>query len=174
MSHPDIRPATAADIPDILRLVHDLAAYEKEPDAVEATEEDFTAALFPAKRRPEARGTSLEGGAPTAFCHVAEAGEGKDRRVVGIALWFLTFSTWTGRNGIHLEDLYVEPRLRGSGLGRALLAELAQECRDRGYRRLEWSVLRWNAPSIAFYDSLGAQPQTEWETYRLDGDALDL
>ena len=161
MSHHDIRRATAADIPDILRLVHDLAVYEKEPDAVEATEEDFAAALFPAK------------GEPTAFCHVAEAGEGSDRRVVAIALWYLTFSTWTGRNGIHLEDLFVEPRHRGSGLGKALLVELARECRERGYRRLEWSVLRWNAPSIAFYESLGAQPQTEWETYRLDGDALD-
>lgn len=162
MNHPDIRTATPADIPQILRLVHDLAVYEKEPDAVEATEEDFAAALFPAK------------GSPTAFCHVAEAGEGKERRVVGMALWFLTFSTWTGRNGIHLEDLYVEPRHRGSGLGKALLATLAQECRERGHRRLEWSVLRWNAPSIAFYESLGAQPQTEWETYRLDGAGLDL
>lgn len=162
MSHPDIRRATAADIPDILRLVHDLAVYEKEPDAVEATEEDFAAALFPTK------------GEATAFCHVAEAGEGSDRRVVAIALWYLTFSTWTGRNGIHLEDLFVEPRHRGSGLGKALLAELARECRERGFRRLEWSVLRWNAPSIAFYESLGAQAQTEWETYRLDGSGLDL
>ena len=162
MSHPDIRRATAADVPEILRLVHDLAAYEKEPDSVEATEEDFTAALFPRK------------GTPTAFCHVAEVDEGGQRKVVGIALWFLTFSTWTGRNGIHLEDLFVEPRHRGSGLGKALLAHLAQECRERGYRRLEWKVLRWNAPSIAFYESLGAHPQTEWETYRLDGTGLDL
>lgn len=162
MSHPDIRPATAADIPDILRLVHDLAVYEKEPDAVEATEEDFEAALFPTK------------GEPTAFCHVGEAGEGRERQVVGIALWYLTFSTWTGRSGMHLEDLFVEPRHRGSGLGKALLANLAEECRERGYRRLEWTVLRWNAPSIAFYESLGAQPQTEWETYRLDGDGLNL
>ena len=174
MSHPDIRPATPADIPDILRLVHDLAVYEKEPDAVEATEEDFAAALFPKGRRPEGRGASDEGGGATAFCHVAEAGEGKDRRVVGIALWYLTFSTWTGRSGIHLEDLFVEPRHRGSGLGKALLTTLAEECRERGYRRLEWSVLRWNAPSIAFYESLGAQPQTEWETYRLDGAGLNL
>jgi GNAT superfamily N-acetyltransferase len=162
MSHPDIRPATAADIPDVLRLVHDLAVYEKEPDAVEATEEDFAVALFPTK------------GEPTAFCHVAEAGEGKDRHVVGIALWFLTFSTWTGKNGMHLEDLFVEPRHRGSGLGKALLTELAAECRERGFRRLEWAVLRWNAPSIAFYESIGATPQTEWETYRLDGAGLDL
>ncbi|WP_068261387.1 GNAT family N-acetyltransferase [Janibacter limosus] len=162
MSHPDIRPATTADIPDILRLVQDLAAYEKEPDAVEATEEDFTAALFPSK------------GEPTAYCHVAEAGDGKERHVAGIALWFLTFSTWTGKNGMHLEDLFVEPRHRGSGLGKALITELARECRERGFRRLEWTVLRWNAPSIAFYESIGATPQTEWETYRLDGSGLDL
>jgi GNAT superfamily N-acetyltransferase len=162
MRHPDIRPATAADVPDILRLVHDLAEYEREPDAVEATEADFVAALFP------------EEGTPTAACHVAVGGEGEERRVVGIALWFLTFSTWTGKNGIHLEDLYVEPAHRGSGLGKALLLTLADECRARGYRRLEWTVLRWNTPSIEFYESLGARPQSEWETYRLDGDGLDL
>lgn len=162
MRHPDIRPATAADVPDILRLVHDLAEYEREPDAVEATEADFVAALFP------------DEGIPSAACHVAVGGEGEERRVVGIALWFLTFSTWTGKNGIHLEDLYVEPAHRGSGLGKALLLTLADECRARGYRRLEWTVLRWNTPSIEFYESLGASPQSEWETYRLDGDGLDL
>ena len=104
----------------------------------------------------------------------SEAGEEEDRRVVGMALWFLTFSTWTGRHGIHLEDLFVEPAHRGSGLGKALLTTLAQVCCERGYRRLEWKVLRWNAPSIAFYESLGAHPQVEWETYRLDGAALAM
>ncbi|MEK4242253.1 GNAT family N-acetyltransferase [Janibacter sp. FSL W8-0316] len=175
MAHPDIRPATPEDLPDLIRLVKDLATYEKEPDAAVATEEDFRAALFPTGKSAS----------PMAWCHVAEAGEGdvlsrdagaskgRDRQVVGMALWFLTFSTWTGRHGIHLEDLYVEPRHRGSGLGKALLETLAQECRDRGYPRLEWSVLRWNAPSIAFYDSLDATPQDGWLTYRLDGDALE-
>lgn len=175
MTHPDIRPATPEDLPDLIRLVKDLATYEKEPDAAVATEDDFRAALFPTGK----------GATPMAWCHVAEAGEGdvlrrdagaskgRDRQVVGMALWFLTFSTWTGRHGIHLEDLYVEPRHRGSGLGKALLETLAQECRERGYKRLEWSVLRWNAPSIAFYDSLEATPQDEWLTYRLDGDALE-
>ena len=158
--HPDLRPATPADLPDILRLVHDLAVYEREPDAVAATEADFAAVLFPTE------------GEPTAFCHVAEAGEGGERRVVGMALWFLTFSTWTGKSGIHLEDLFVEPEHRGSGLGKALLTHLAQIAVERGYRRMEWTVLRWNEPSIAFYESLGATPQEEWETYRLDGDAL--
>ena len=160
MSHPDIRPATSGDLPHILRLVHELAHYEEEPEAVEAGEADFAAVLFP----PE--------GDPGAFCHVAEAGEGGERRVVGMALWFLTFSTWTGQRGIHLEDLYVEPAHRGTGLGRSLLTILAEVCRDRGYRRLEWKVLHWNTPSIAFYNSLGAAPQTEWETYRLDGRQL--
>ena len=160
MEHPDIRPATPADLPQILRLVHELALYEEEPEAVEADEADFAAVLFPTA------------GDPGAFCHVVEAGEGSDRRVVGIALWFLTFSTWTGQRGIHLEDLYVEAGARGAGLGRSLLTTLAGVCLERGYRRLEWKVLRWNAPSIAFYESLGAQPQTEWETYRLDGREL--
>lgn len=158
--HPDIRPATTDDLPEILRLVHELAVYEREPDAVEATEADFAAVLFPAE------------GAPTVFCHVVEADEAGTRRVVGMALWFLTFSTWTGKQGIHLEDLYVEPEHRGSGLGKALLTRLAQIGVERGHRRMEWKVLRWNEPSIAFYDSLGATPQEEWETYRLDGDAL--
>ena len=160
MTHPDIRPATPADLPDILRLVRELAVYEREPDAVEATEADFAAVLFPSE------------GAPTAFCHVVEADEGGTRRVVGMALWFLTFSTWTGQQGIHLEDLFIEPEHRGSGLGKALLLHLAKIATERGYRRLEWTVLRWNEPAIAFYESLGATPQVEWETYRLDGDAL--
>lgn len=153
-----IRPATPEDLPAILSLVRELAAYEREPDAVTGTLDSYTASLFPAQ------------GAPTAWAHVAEvAGE-----VVGMAVWFLTFSTWTGRHGIHLEDLFVEPAHRGSGLGKALLTTLAQVCCERGYRRLEWKVLRWNAPSIAFYESLGAHPQVEWETYRLDGAALEM
>ncbi len=151
-----VREAAPADLPDVLRLVRGLAAYEKEPDKVEATEEHFAEALFP----PE--------GAPTAFCHVAE----HDGRVVGLAVWFLSFSTWTGVNGIWLEDLFVEPEHRGSGLGQELLRTLARVCLDRGYRRLEWWVLDWNTPSIGFYESLGAVGQDEWTTFRLDGDAL--
>lgn len=151
-----VRPAAARDIPDILRLVRDLAVYEREPESATATEDNLARALFP------------DGAAPAAFCHVAEA----DGRVVGIALWFLSFSTWTGTHGIWLEDLFVEPEHRGRGLGRALLLTLARTCRERGYRRLEWSVLDWNAPSIAFYRSLGATAQDEWTTYRVDGPAL--
>jgi GNAT superfamily N-acetyltransferase len=154
---PRVRAATPEDVPAILDLVHALAVYEKEPDAVEASEADFAAALFP----PDAE--------PSAFCHVAEL----DGEVVGIALWFLSFSTWTGRHGIWLEDLFVRPECRGSGLGKALLRRLAQICVERGYTRLEWWVLDWNAPSIAFYESLGARAQSEWTTYRLDAAALE-
>ncbi len=156
-----VRPATPADLPDILRLVHELALYEKEPDKVEATPEHFARALFP-----------VDGG-PTAFCHVAEveAGAGA-RRIVGIAVWFLSFSTWTGTNGVWLEDLFVEPEHRGSGLGQELLRTLARVCLERGYRRLEWWVLDWNTPSIGFYESLGAVGQDEWTTFRIDGAAL--
>ncbi|GGL38378.1 GNAT family N-acetyltransferase [Phycicoccus endophyticus] len=157
-THPasGVRPAVPEDVPHILRLVRDLAEYEREPDAVEATEEHVRTALFP------------EQGTPTTFAHVAEV----DGEVVGMAVWFLTYSTWTGRNGIWLEDLYVDPVRRESGLGRALLAALARVCRERGYRRLEWWVLDWNTPSIGFYESLGAVAQGEWTTYRLDGAAL--
>lgn len=151
-----VRPAAPHDVDDILRLVQDLAVYEREPDAVEATREHVLAALFP------------DVGTATTFAHVAEV----DGAVVGMAVWFLTYSTWTGRNGIWLEDLYVDPAQRGSGLGRELLAALAQVCTDRGYRRLEWWVLNWNTPSIGFYRSLGAVAQDAWTTYRLDGDAL--
>ena len=149
-----VRPARPEDVPDLLRLVHELAAYEKAADEVEATEEHLHRALF--------------GPAPAAFCHVAE----HDGRVVGLALWFLTFSTWQGVHGIHLEDLYVEQDLRGHGHGTALLTALAQVCGERGYGRLEWAVLDWNEPSIGFYRSLGALPQDEWTTFRLTGEPL--
>lgn len=151
-----IRPAAPSDLPRILELVQALAAYEEAADQVEATEADFEQVLFP----PD--------GAPTAYAHVAEV----DGEVVGIAIWFLTFSTWTGTNGIWLEDLFVQPAHRGTGLGRDLLAALARTCVERGYRRLEWWVLNWNAPSIAFYELLGATPEDAWTTYRMSGDAL--
>lgn len=159
-----IREATPADVPDILRLVHALADYEKEPDAVEATEADFTAALFP------------ESGTATTRCLIAETGtggtDGTGSTVIGIAVWYVTFSTWTGRNGIWLEDLFVDPDHRGAGAGKALLVRLAEICVENDWRRLEWWVLTWNEPSIAFYLSLGSVPQDEWEVHRIDGDAL--
>lgn len=151
-----IRDAVPADVPEILRLVHALADYEREPDAVEATEEDFRTALFP------------DEAPPTTHCLIAERGG----VVIGMAIWFVTFSTWTGKNGIWLEDLFVEPEHRGAGAGTALLRRLGQICVENGWRRLEWWVLSWNEPSIAFYRSLGSVPQHEWETHRIDGDAL--
>jgi GNAT superfamily N-acetyltransferase len=152
-----IRPAVPRDVPAILGLVLELAIYERAPDAVVATESHFRDALFPQEH------------APTAFAHVAVV----DGTVVGMAIWYVTFSTWQGVSGIWLEDLFVLPEYRGSGLGKGLLATLAAVCAERGYGRLEWWVLRWNTPSIGFYDSIGGQPMGEWLTYRLDGRALE-
>ena len=142
-------------MPAVLALVRELAAYEREPDAVVATEDGLRAALF--------------GDSPAVFCHVAEDGG----EVVGFALWFLNFSTWLSRHGIYLEDLYVRPSHRGTGLGKALLETLTSIARERGYGRVEWWVLDWNEPARAFYRSLGARPMDEWTVWRLTGDALD-
>ncbi|MHA7283872.1 GNAT family N-acetyltransferase [Arthrobacter sp. TMS2-4] len=149
-----IREARPADVPVILQLIHDLALYEREPDAVRNTAASLDAALF--------------GEHPTIYAHVAE-----DRgEIQGFALWFLNYSTWEGVNGIYLEDLYVRPEARGAGHGKALLANLARIATERGYARVEWSVLNWNEPSIRFYESLGAAAQSDWSTFRLTGDAL--
>lgn len=152
-----IRTAAPDDIPALHSLVRDLAAYEKALDEVVASEEQLRQALF--------------GDRPAAYAHVATADD-ESGEVIGFALWFLNFSTWRGVHGIYLEDLYVRPERRGGGHGRALLAELARICVERGYQRLEWSVLDWNAPAIAFYESLGARPQDAWTVYRLHDEAL--
>lgn len=149
-----IRPAAPDDVRHILRLVHDLAEYERAAHEVRATEDDLRRDLF--------------GPDPRVFAHIAEDGG----EVQGFALWFLNYSTWTGRHGIYLEDLYVDPAARGLGLGKALLAELARIADERGYGRFEWSVLDWNEPAIGFYTALGATAQSEWTVYRLAGDAL--
>lgn len=149
-----IRPATPADVATILDLIRELAAYEREPDAVKATVESLYGTLF--------------GPTPSAEAIVAEA----DDAVVGVALFFTNYSTWSGKNGIYLEDLYVRPEARGTGLGKALLQRLVAMAFARGCARVEWSVLDWNAPAIEFYRSLGAVPKDEWTVYRLDGDAL--
>ena len=141
-------------MPVIRQLVGELADYEKEPDAVSATEADLHAALF--------------GPDPAASCHVAEL----DGEVVGFALWYRTFSTWTGRPGMWLEDLFVRPAARGTGLGKALLKELARVCVARGWTRYEWWVLDWNTPAQGFYASLGARPEDDWTVWRVDGEAL--
>lgn len=151
-----VRPATPEDVPTIVRFVRELAEYEKAHDQVAADEGHFMAALFPAH------------GEPAAFAHSAEV----DGVAAGMAVWFLSFSTWTGTHGIWLEDLYVTPDQRGSGLGGELLATLAALCVERGYHRLEWWVLDWNTPSIGFYESIGAIAQDEWTRFRLDGAAL--
>jgi GNAT superfamily N-acetyltransferase len=149
-----IREATPADVPEILRLIGELAVYEREPDAVETTEPMLAAALF--------------GPSPVASCHLAEL----DGEVVGFALWYVTFSTWKGVPGLWLEDLFVRPAGRGRGFGKALLQALAKVCVERGYARFEWWVLDWNVDAQGFYGSLGARAEDEWTVWRVDGPAL--
>ncbi len=150
-----IREAKLSDVQVIYELIVELAIYEKEPDAVVASAEDIQENLF---------GTN-----PVAYCHVAEV----DGQVVGIAIWFLNYSTWLGKAGLYLEDLFVKPEFRGSGLGLSLMKTLAQVCVDRGYERFQWWVLDWNEPSINFYKSIGAEAMDEWTVYRLSGSALN-
>jgi ribosomal protein S18 acetylase RimI-like enzyme len=148
-----IRDAVPADAPLMLRFVRELAAYERSEDKVVATEADLAAAL--GSSPPQMEAVIAEGDAP-----------------LGFALFFHNYSTWTGFRGLYLEDLYVTPEARGSGVGRALLAHVAAIAVARGCARFEWSVLDWNAPAIGFYRSLGAQPMDEWTVYRLEGGAL--
>lgn len=150
-----LRPATPADLDTIIELVHALAEYEREPDAVRLDRDEFRRHLF--------------GQRPYAEVILAETPEGAS---AGFALFFHNFSTWEGKPGIYLEDLFVRPELRGHGYGKALLVELARLAVERGCARLEWSVLDWNEPSIQFYKALGARPQDDWTTFRVDGDAL--
>ena len=149
-----IRPATPADVPTILAFIRELALYEREPDAVLATESDLLRDGF--------------GPTPRFWALIAEH-EGK---AAGFALYFTSYSTWRGHHGIRLEDLYVTPTLRGQGIGKALLARLAQIAIEQGCPRLEWDVLDWNAPAIAVYERLGASILTEWRIMRLQGEAL--
>ena len=149
-----IRSATPADIPAIRALIVALAVYEREPDAVKVTEADLHAALF--GERPLAEAVLAEiGGVP-----------------VGVAVFFTNFSTWEGKGGLYLEDLFVSPEARGAGVGKALLVHLAGIAVTRGYARFEWSVLDWNLPAIGFYEALGAKAQNEWTVMRVDGAAL--
>jgi GNAT superfamily N-acetyltransferase len=152
-----IRPATPADIPLILSLIRELAEYEKAPQEARATPELMERALFP--KAP---------GRPHAECLIGEI----DGQPQGFALFFTNFSTWTGRPGIYLEDLFVRPASRGHGLGKTLLKHLAHVAVERGCSRFEWAVLDWNEPAIGFYESLGAKAMDEWTVYRLSGEAL--
>jgi GNAT superfamily N-acetyltransferase len=149
-----IRDATADDAPAILRFIADLAEYERLSHEAVATEEDIRRELF--------------GDAPKVFCQIAEW----DGRPAGFALWFYTFSTFLGRRGIWLEDLFVDPAHRGRGIGKALLADLAARCVREGLGRFEWAVLDWNEPSIEFYRSQGAIFMDEWRRCRVTGEAL--
>lgn len=154
----NIRPAAPGDGALIHELVSALADYERLAHEMEATPAQFEAALF--------------GPAPRVFCDIAEW-HGEDRyEAAGLALWFYSFSTFRGRHGIYLEDLFVRPAYRGRGIGRALLTGLARRCVAESLGRLEWSVLDWNTPAVDFYRSLGAQPMDEWTVYRLTGSAL--
>jgi GNAT superfamily N-acetyltransferase len=155
-----IRPAAEGDVDALVQLIHDLAEYERSPESVQINGDQLRAALF--------------GPSPTVFAHVAHVAHvaEDDGDIVGMAIWFLSFSTWTGRNGIALEDLYVRPDSRSTGVGRALLSQLAAIARQRDYGRLDWSVLKWNKPAIGFYESLGAVPMDEWTGYRLEDDGI--
>ena len=149
-----IRPAGVEDVLIILELIRDLATYERAPDEVTATEEQLVDVLF--------------GERPTAEVLLAFEGQSP----VGFAVYFYNFSTWLGRPGLYLEDLFVKPEKRGKGYGRALLVELAKIARDRGCGRMEWAVLNWNEPAIKFYRALGAKPMNEWTVFRLTGEEI--
>jgi GNAT superfamily N-acetyltransferase len=150
----EIRPAGVEDVPVILGLIRELATYERAPDEVTATEEQLVDVLFGEKPVAE----------------VLLAFEGKSP--VGFAVFFHNFSTWLGRPGLYLEDLFVKPEKRGKGYGRALLVDLAKVARERGCGRMEWAVLNWNEPAIKFYRALGAKPLDEWTVYRLTRDGI--
>jgi GNAT superfamily N-acetyltransferase len=152
-----IRPATPTDIPLILSLIRELADYEKAPQEAKATPDLMRRALFP---QPPAR--------PHAECLIAEL----DGQAQAFALFFTNYSTWTGRPGLYLEDLFVRPAARNKGIGKALLQHLAALALERGCARFEWAVLDWNTPAIDFYKALGATPLDEWTVYRLAGPAL--
>jgi GNAT superfamily N-acetyltransferase len=149
-----IEAARSEDVPLVLELIRELAEFEKEPDAAQATAEQIREALFGEKPAAEAVIAWVDGDA------------------AGWALWFQNFSTWTGRPGLWLEDLFVRPRFRRQGVGRSLLTYLAGLCEQRGYGRFEWSVLDWNTGAIEFYESLGAEAMGEWTTMRVSGEAL--
>ncbi len=149
-----VRAAQQADCTLVAALIRELAAYERLEHEAKATPQDIQAALFAP--------------APRAFCEIAEA----DGEAVGFALWFYNFSTFVGRSGLYLEDLFVRPSARGRGAGKALLSALARRCVDEGLGRMEWAVLDWNAPALRFYDALGSRSLEDWRIRRLTGEAL--
>jgi len=154
----NLRPATPADVPQILAFVRDLAEYEREPDAVQATEADLLRDGFGGEKRFD--------------CIIAELTDADTTTAAGFALYFHNYSTWSGHAGIYVEDLYVSPEYRGKGIGKALLTRVAAIAVAEGCPRLEWSVLDWNTPSIDFYHQLGAVMKSEWKGMRVSGEAL--
>lgn len=149
-----IRPARQEEVGVVLQLIHDLAVYEKAPNEVEATEKELLETIFSSD--------------PKVFCDLVEV----DGEIAGMAIWFLNYSTWQGKHGIYLEDLFIKPEYRGRGYGKALLKHLAKICDEKGYGRFQWWVLDWNSPAIEFYRSLGAVAMDEWTVYRVSGQAL--
>ena len=149
-----IRPARRDEVGIVLQLIHDLAVYEKAPNEVEATEKELLETIFSSD--------------PKVFCDLVEV----DGEIAGMAIWFLNYSTWQGKHGIYLEDLFIMPEYRGRGYGKALLKHLAKICDDKGYGRFQWWVLDWNSPAIEFYRSLGAVSMDEWTVYRVSGAPL--
>ncbi|MFY8275461.1 GNAT family N-acetyltransferase [Pseudoalteromonas sp. SSDWG2] len=158
MSQVYIRDAVINDVPLIYHFINELAIYEKEPDAVVATEQDIERTLF-----------SQGATAHSLICFDSDA---PNATPIGFAVYFYNYSTWLGRNGLYLEDLFVSEDQRGKGAGKALMQFLARRALEKNCGRFEWVVLDWNKPAIDFYDSIGAKPQDEWIIYRLDGDAL--
>ena len=155
MSDVTVRRAVAGDEGEILRLIIALATYERQPEAVRATEASLAASMF--------------GEDPRVFAHLAE----QDGRTVGFALWFLTYSTWTALPSLYVEDIYVEQDCRGGGVGRRLFEVLGEEAHRLGCGRIDWAVLDWNEPAMAFYRRLGARPAVGWQPWRLEGAAYD-
>jgi GNAT superfamily N-acetyltransferase len=149
-----IRAARLDDVDEILALIYELAVYEKAPEEAKATREQIIESFFCEN--------------PKVFCELVEV----DGEIAGCAIWFLNYSTWLGKHGIYLEDLFVRPQYRGKGFGKALLKYLASICDERGYGRFQWWVLDWNEPSIEFYKSLGAVAMDEWTVYRVSGNPL--
>lgn len=156
-----IRAAVPADVPQILAFICALADYEREPDAVHATEADLLRDGFPSN-----------GAAPRFYCLIAELQQGCHTVPVGFALYFHNYSTWRGHHGIHIEDLFVLPEHRGKGIGKALLTRVAAIAHAEGCSRLQWDVLEWNTLAIGFYEQLGAKMLMDWRTMRVSGDAI--
>ena len=149
-----IRSARREEASVILQLIKDLAEYERSPNEVKASEKDLIETIFSEN--------------PKVFCDLVEV----DGDIAGVAIWFLNYSTWQGKHGIYLEDLYVRPEYRGRGYGKALLQHLARICVERGYGRFQWWVLDWNSPAIEFYLSIGAEAMSEWTVYRVSEESL--